>query len=57
MGRGAEHGADVAVRDTRKVASKLIDGVGWTAGEVGKGFDALGRAIDTLGAKTAPHSR
>jgi hypothetical protein len=49
-----ERGTTVAVRDTRRLGGRMIDGAGWTAGEVGKGFDSLKRAIDRLGGHVAP---
>jgi hypothetical protein len=52
-GRDVEHGTRDVVRGTRRLGSKLIDGVGWTAGEVGKGFSALGRERDRLGVRAA----
>lgn len=53
-GHGVERVTGDVVRGTRKVSAKLVDGAGWTAGEVGKAFDALGREIDRLGADIAP---
>lgn len=53
-GRGVERATRDVVRGTRKLSSKLIDGVGWTSDEVGKGFAKLGHEIDRLGADVAP---
>jgi len=55
-GHGVERGTATVVHDTRRLSSRLIHGAGWTSGEVGKGFDALKRAIDRLGAHAAPQS-
>ena len=55
-GHDVERGTGTVVHDTRRLSSRLIDGAGWTAGEVGKGLDALKRAIDRLGAHVAPQS-
>jgi len=36
------------------LADKMIAGADWTADEVGKGFKALGHAIDSLATGAAP---
>jgi hypothetical protein len=55
-GHDVERGSTVAIHDARRVGGAMIDGAGWTAGEVGKGFGALKRAIDRLGDHVAPAS-
>ena len=47
-------GVTSAVHGTRFVAGKLIQGVGWTVDEVGKGFEMLGKGIDDVGKWIAP---
>jgi hypothetical protein len=53
-GTGVERVTFDVVRGTRQLSAKLIDGAGWTADEVGKGFAKLGHEIDRLGADVAP---
>jgi len=49
----AEHaikeGAHEVAAETRVVSGKLASGAGFVADEVTKGFERLGRAIDTTG--------
>jgi len=49
-GTDVEHGTSDVLRGTREVSAKLVRGAGWTADEVGKAFDGLGREIDRLSA-------
>jgi len=53
-GHDVDRGTTVAIHDARRVGGAMIQGAGWTAGEVGKGFDALKRAIDRLGDHVKP---
>lgn len=54
MGVEAKASCVAAVRDTRIVAGKLIEGSGYVADEVGKSIDALGKAVDDLRHKSEP---
>ena len=55
-GRDVERGTRGVVHDTQRLGSRMVDGAGWTVGEVGKGFDSLKRALDRLGGHVAPQS-
>ena len=48
-GRGLEGAAASTLKDARVVAAKLNADAAWTAGEVGKGLDAMGKEIEKLG--------
>ncbi len=50
-GTEAKAGASAVVADTRVLGDKLATGAKWTRDEVGRGFDALGRALNDLGHK------
>ena len=39
------------VADTQALGDKLASGATWTRDEAGRGFDALGRALNELGHK------
>ncbi|MFQ5848713.1 MAG: hypothetical protein ACE5IQ_13715 [Candidatus Methylomirabilales bacterium] len=52
---GETDGAAVGTR-TRRLAEKLIDGVGCAPAEVGAGIDAIGAAIEKLGQTVEPAS-
>ena len=50
-GAEAKAGASGAVTDTKALGDKLATGATWTRDEVGRGFDALGHALNELGHK------
>lgn len=50
-GAEAKAGASGAVADTKALGDKLATGAIWTRDEVGRGFDALGHALNELGHK------
>jgi len=50
-GAEAKAGASGAVANTEALGDKLVTGATWTRDEVGRGFDALGRALNELGHK------
>jgi hypothetical protein len=50
-GGKAESSAGPVIQDTRLLADKLLQGVGWVNAEVEKGIKALGVEIDKLGEK------
>lgn len=50
-GADAKAGASRVVADTEALGDKLATGATWTSDEVGRGFDALGHALDELGHK------
>ena len=50
-GAEAQAGASGAVTDTEALGDKLATGAAWTRNEVGRGFDALGHALNELGHK------
>jgi hypothetical protein len=54
VGKDVEKGTTDTVHATRELSGKLIDGVGWSVDEVGKGFATLGHALDRLGAGVEP---
>jgi hypothetical protein len=43
-----------AIKGTRLLAGKLIEGAGWVPAEVGKGLEAIGKEIEKLGKAIAP---
>ncbi|MCI1280345.1 MAG: hypothetical protein LKG23_15325 [Nitrospira sp.] len=53
-GQKAEAAGAKAMKDTRLLAGKLIEGAGWVPAEVGKGLEAVGAEIEKLGKKVAP---
>lgn len=57
IGAEAKASAVAAIRDSRLVAGKLIEGSGYATEEVGKAIDSLGKAIDDLGRKIEPLKR
>lgn len=50
-GAEAKAGASAVVADTQALGDKLASGATWTRDEVGRGFEALGRALNELGHK------
>jgi hypothetical protein len=50
-GTKAKAGASTVVADTQALGDKLATGATWTRDEVGRGFDALGHALNELGHK------
>ena len=48
-GLEAKAGTSAAVAGTRALGDKLTTGATWTRGEVGRGFDVLGHALNELG--------
>jgi hypothetical protein len=53
-GHKAEAGAAKAIKDTRLLAGKLIEGTGWVPAEVGKGIEDVGEEIEKFGKKVEP---
>ncbi len=52
-GHNLEAGMIKVMDDARRIAGKLIDGVGWTADEVGEAIEYLGKEIDKFGKAAA----
>ncbi|MDD5404896.1 MAG: hypothetical protein PHZ14_10225 [Sulfuricella sp.] len=50
-GAEAKAGASRVVADTQALGDRLASGATWTRDEVGRGFDALGHALNELGQK------
>ena len=50
-GTEAKAGVSGAVADTKALGDKLATGATWTRDEVGRGFDALGHALNEPGHK------
>lgn len=53
-GHKAEAAGAKAIKDTRLLAGKLIEGTGWVPAEVGKGIENVGEEIEKFGKKVAP---
>jgi len=56
-GHKFETGAVDVIKGARRVAGKLIEGVGWVPEEVGKGITAIGTEISKLGKKIEPNKK
>ncbi len=52
-GHKSEAAGAKAIKDTRMLAGKLIEGTGWVPAEVGKGIDSMGEEIEKFGKKVA----
>ncbi len=53
-GHKAEAAGAKAIKDTRLLAGKMIEGTGWVPAEVGKGIETVGEEIEKFGKKVAP---
>ena len=49
--------AQEAVKDSRFVAGKLVEGGGYAVDEVGRAFERLGKQVEVLGEKMEPAAR
>ncbi len=56
-GRGGEETVRVTVRETRRVAGDLMEGVGVVPREVGQAISAVGREVENLGRAVKPRGR
>ena len=46
--------ADAAVRESRLLSEKLIEGAGYATDDVGKTFESLGKQVETVGQNVEP---
>jgi hypothetical protein len=56
-GQEVQVATQTVVKDVRLLASRLVEGVGYSVDEVGKGFERLGKQVETVGTGMEPSQK